>query len=93
MARKKIDETMKQGVINGYKDGVSRKKIAEKFGISLSSVSRIIKEKRLPPSKETIEPKEKTERQKKIEELERRIAQLEKKILEREFKKACEIAK
>ena len=87
MGGKKIDETMKQGVISDHKNGVFRKKIAEKFGISLSSVSRIIKENRLPPSKETIEPREKTERQKKIEELERRIAQLEKKILERKDKK------
>jgi len=87
MGGKKIDETVKQGVISDHKNGVSRKKSAENFGISLSSVSRIIKENRLPPSKETIEPKGKTERQKKIEELERRIAQLEKKILERKAKK------
>ena len=87
MGGKKIDETMKQGVISDHKNGVSRKEIADKFGISLSSVSSIVKEKRLPPSKETIESKGKTERQKKIEDLERRIAQLEKKILEREGKK------
>lgn len=88
MDRKKIDETTKQKVIEAHTNGVSRKKIAEKFGISLSSVSRIVKEKSPQHSQEkVIETKGKTERQKRIEDLERRIAQLEKKILEVEAKK------
>jgi predicted transcriptional regulator len=90
MGGKKIDETVKQGVISDHKNGVSRKKIAEKFGISLSSVSKIVKEK--PPQLseiEVIQTKVKTKRQMKIEALERRIAELERKILERETIKGC----
>ena len=88
MGGKKIDETVKQGVISDHKNGVSRKKIAEKFGVSLSSVSKIVKEKHPQPSeKEVIQTKVKTKRQMKIEALERRIAELERKILERETRK------
>jgi len=88
MARKKIDEMTKQEVIKARANGISRKKIADKFGISLSSVSRIIKKEGPQYSQEKrIETKGKTERQKRIEDLERRIAKLEKKILELEAKK------
>ena len=82
MPGKKIDKKTKQGVITAYENGSSRKKIAERFGISLSSVGRIVK-KKVP--KHTHEEKTKTdtktERQKRVADLERRIAELEKKIL------------
>ena len=83
MPRKKIDEKIKQDVIQAYENGVPRKKIAEGFGISLSSVGRIVKRKvpRHSHEKKTA-PVIKTERQKRIEDLERRILALEKKILE-----------
>ena len=85
MARKRIDETTKQEVINAHAHGVSRKKIAEKFGISLSSVSRIVKAGIQRHSDEKgIDTKGKTERQKRIEDLERRIEILYNKILELE---------
>ena len=88
MPRKKIDEKTKQEVILAYENGISRKEIAERFGISLSSVGRIIKEKvpkkSLPKKDET---DTKTARQKKIEDLERRIAELERAVLEFEAKK------
>lgn len=85
MTGKKIDEKTRQDAIRAYENGVTRKKIAERFGISLSSVGRIVTEK-VPKSKQekkagydvTIE------RQKRIGDLERRIAELEKKILELE---------
>ena len=88
MAGKKIDETIKQEVIEAHGHGVSRKEIAEKYGISLSSVSRIVKEEGQENSQEQgIQAEEKTERQKRIEDIERRIAILEKKILELESRK------
>ena len=88
MPGKKIDEKIKQDVIKAYENGAPRKKIAEQFGISLSSVGRIIK-KKAPKHiyKQKSEPDTKTERQKRIEDLERRIVALEKKILEFEAKK------
>jgi predicted transcriptional regulator len=83
MARKKITETVKQKVVEARKRGLSRNKIAEEFGISLSSVSRIIKGSGAEHGeKGKIEAKGKTERQKRIEELEIRIEELEKKILD-----------
>jgi DNA invertase Pin-like site-specific DNA recombinase len=84
--RKKIVEKIKQDVIKAHENGVPRKKIAERFGISLSSVGRIVKKKAPEHSHET-ETDTKTERQKGIEDLERRINELEIKILEYEAKK------
>ncbi|MFC1862620.1 helix-turn-helix domain-containing protein [Thermodesulfobacteriota bacterium] len=81
--RTKIDEKIKQDVIKAYENGVPRKKIAERFGISLSSVGRIVKKKVPKHSHEKkTETDTKTERQKRIEDLERRIFELEKKILD-----------
>lgn len=80
MVRKRIDERLKKEVMEARASGLSLRKIADQFGISPSSVSRIIKEKGPP---ETTQEK-KTERQRKIEDLERRIARLEKKILDLE---------
>jgi len=81
MARKKIDESVKQKVVEARARGLSLKKIADQYGISTTSVSRIIKDKR---PLET--PKKKTDRQRRIEALEIRIAELEKKILDLEAK-------
>lgn len=88
MARKMIDKAIKAKVIQDHSNGISRKKIAERYGISPSSVSRIVKAKQMRHIQVSIpETKRETERQKKIEDLERRITQLEKKILEREARK------
>ena len=88
MPGKKIDEKIKQDVIKAYENGVSRKKIAERFGVSLSSVGRIVK-KKVPKHnhEKKTETDTKTERQKRIEDLERRINELEKKVLEFEANK------
>ncbi len=88
MVKKEIDKAIKEKVYTNHSDGVSRKRIAEKYGISSSSVSRIIKSKQTQHNQASIsETKGNAERQKKIEDLERRIAQLEKKILQREARK------
>ena len=76
MSGKKIDDATKQKVEEARLKGLSLRKIADQFGISPSSVSRILKEK--GPA-ETVQEK-KRERQKRIEELERRIAEVERKI-------------
>jgi len=92
MPGKKIDEKIKQNVIKAYENGVPKKKIAEQFGISLSSVGRMVK-KKVPKygHEKKDKPNVKTERQKKIEGLERRIAELEKKIIEFEAKKKAKL--
>lgn len=85
MSRKKIDDAIKRKVIKDYNDGISRVKIAGKYGISRSSVGRIVKntiQKRDIQNEEA--DKDKRERQRKIEDLEKRILDLEKKILEME---------
>ena len=90
MPRKIIDEKTKQDVIQTYENGIPRKKIAEEFGISLSSVGRIVRNKATTQSheKKTV-PDIKTEKQKRIEDLERKIAEVEKKILKFEaYKKS-----
>ena len=88
MARKKIDEKIRQKVMQAYSKGISKRKIAAEFGISRSSVGRIVNEKSSPSGqKETIETKGKTGRQKRIEAIEKRIAELENKILEIDAKK------
>lgn len=85
MSRKKIDDSIKRKVIQDYDDGVSRIKIAEKYGISRSSVGRIVKNSIQKRGAEKEEPdKDRRERQRKIEDLEKRIIELEKKILEME---------
>ncbi len=84
MARKKIDEKIRQRVIEAQASGLPMRKIAKEFGVGLSSVHRIIKEK----GPEKVQKKmSKAERLKKIEAIERRIAELEKKILDLESKK------
>ena len=81
MAGKKIDDKMKKGIIEASKEGLTQKKIAEKFGISTTSVSRVIKS--FNSGKHQLKKKKtgkKSERLKRIEAIEKRILQLEKKI-------------
>ena len=81
MARKKINETTRQKVINAHANGQSMRKIAKEFGVGLASVHRIVKEKELQKGpKKAGTKKVNTERQKRIQALEDRIAELEKKI-------------
>ena len=88
MARKKIDETTKQKVIEAHASGLPMRKIAKECGVSLSSVHRLVKEAGPQKAEKKITGKKgKTERQKRIEELERRIAELENKILDLDAKK------
>jgi DNA-binding transcriptional MerR regulator len=83
MARKKIEETIRQKVIKAHASGLPMRKIAKEHGVSLSSVSRIVKEEGVPKAQqEVIAEKDRAERKKRIEELEKRIAELEKKISE-----------
>ena len=88
MPGKQIDEKVRQNVIKAYANGVPRKKIAERFGISLSSVGRIVK-KKIPKHSHVkkTDTDTKTERQKRIEDLEIRLIELEIKILEHLAKK------
>ena len=81
MARKKIDDSLKKEIVDAHKEGLTQKKIAEKFGISTTSVSRIIKSHASGGSqKKEKEAGKKSERLKKIEVIEKRILQLEKRI-------------
>lgn len=90
MAKKKIDETIKQKVREAHAGGLSMRKIAKKFGIGLSSVSRIVNAKVEQKDDQRVTKKGiKTERQKKIEDIEKRILGLEKKILELEAGQRC----
>jgi transposase len=85
MSRKKIDDSIKRKVIQDHGNGISMAKIAEKYGISRSSVGRIVKSNTLKQDTQEKEPnKEKSERQKKIEDLEKRILDLERRILDME---------
>jgi transposase len=84
MARKKINEEIRQKVIEAHGSGLPMRRIAKEFGVGLSSVHRIVKEK----GPEKVQKKtSKAERLKKIADIERRIADLEKKILDLETKK------
>lgn len=88
MAGKKIDDITKTGVIDAHKEGLTRKEIANKFSISPTSVSRIIKEhtpRGYQQSESEIEKE--SERLKRIEAFEKKIIQLEKKIDELILKK------
>ena len=88
MARKTINETTKQKVIKAHASGQSMRKIAKEFGVGLSSVHRIVKEKDLQKGQKKItKKKDNIERKKRIEELEKRIAELENKIFALDSKK------
>ncbi len=88
MAGKRIDERTRQEVRESYKNGVPKKRIAERFSVSVTSVTRIIREQ---SSGETgaAEPRKRKgeEVKKKIAGLERRIKELEEKILRLEARK------
>ncbi|MDB9822963.1 helix-turn-helix domain-containing protein [Deltaproteobacteria bacterium] len=83
MAGKRIDERTKQEVLKAHSEGLSGKMIAEGYGISRSSVNRIIKAKGPQDSSQKVMgTKPGREGLKKLEDLERRIMQLEKRIME-----------
>ena len=85
MGGKRIDESVKRKVREAHGSGLSRKEIAKRFGISPTSVSRIVKETaagKIPEkAAEPTSSPEQEERDKKIEEIEQRILELEKRIL------------
>ena len=82
MPGKRIDEALRNKIVEAYIKGLSMRAIAKEFGVGLASVSRIVKEKSLQKGQEkAASEKGKTERQKKIEALEKRINELEAKIL------------
>jgi len=88
MARKKIDEAIRQKVTNAHASGLPMRKIAQEYGVSLSSVSRIVKEEGVPSAaQEPLLDKEREDRKKRIEQIEKRIAELEQKILKLESRK------
>lgn len=81
MTVKKIDDSIKAQVIDSHNKGFSRKDISEKFGISLTSVGRIINSQIPGPDRESGKKSPgNSERMRKIEDLEKRVLQLEKKI-------------
>ena len=88
MAQKRIDETAKKKIAEAHKKGTSMRKIASEFGVSLSSVHRIVKENSSQKGQApAIGKDDKEERKKRIEKLEKRIKELEKKIQDIEAKK------
>jgi len=88
MARKRIDESIREKVLASNAGGLPMRKIAKEQGISLSSVSRIVKEQGGQGAKKAKKAKKMSdaERRKKIADLEKKIADLEKKILDIETK-------
>lgn len=88
MPRKKIDEAIRRKVLEAHASGLPMRTIAKEHGVSLSSVSRIVKEEGLPKAQqEAAADREKMERKKRIEELENKIAELERKIRTLETRK------
>ena len=88
MARRKINEDIRQKVIKAHKSGKSMRTIAKEFGVGLASVHRIVKEKALQKGpKKSATKKVDAERQKRIQVIEKRIAELEEKIAILESKK------
>ncbi len=94
MVRKKLDEKIRESVIKAHASGQPMRKIAEEFGVGLSTVHRIVKgkgprkvQKGIPKETSKAERLSKAEKLKRIKELEGRIAELEKKILDQETKK------
>ncbi|MFW6147423.1 MAG: helix-turn-helix domain-containing protein [Thermodesulfobacteriota bacterium] len=87
MARKKIDESIRRKVLAAHAEGLPMRKIAKEQGVSLSSVSRIVKEEEAQGGKKAkgVQMSD-AEKRKKIAELEKKIAELEKKIADIEAK-------
>jgi len=87
MARKRINESIRKKVLAAHASGLPMRKIAKEQGVSLSSVSRIVKEQGPRVAKKAKATRmSDAERKKKIAELEKKIAELEKKILDIEAK-------
>ena len=83
MARKTIDESVKKKISKAHANGDPMRKIAREFGVSLSSVHRIVKSETTKTGRKTVsKTSDKKERKKRIAELEKKIAKLEKKIWE-----------
>lgn len=83
MAIKKINETIRQKILEAHTSGLPMRKIARECGVSVSSVHRIVIESGTQKVQKKITKKmSKTEKLKRIEKLEKRIAELEKKILD-----------
>ena len=81
MAQKKIDDKIKKRIIEAGREGLTQKEIAEKFNVSTSSVSRIMKSHAVAKNRQKKkEAGKKSERTKRIEAVEKRILELEKKI-------------
>jgi len=85
MARKKINESIREKVLAAHADGLPMRKIAKEQGVSLSSVSRIVKEEAGGKKAKGVQMSD-AEKRKKIAELEKKIAELEKKIADIEAK-------
>jgi transposase len=82
MAVKRIDDGTRRKVRESYANGVPKKRIAEEFSISVSSVTRIIGEKVRGESQKTVEEGTRAgEIKARIADIERRITELEDKIL------------
>lgn len=81
---KKIPEKVRQEVAKAYEGGFSKKGIADRFGISVSSVTRIVKKRgSSKPKSASASPARNvsSEVENKIAEVERRVEALERKIL------------
>ena len=89
MARKRISDETRRKVAEDCKAGLSKKKVAEKHGISVTSVTRIVKEQggEGPPPKPAVKASKPPEVKQKLSEIERRIRDLEEKILYLEARK------
>ena len=85
MPGKRIDERTKEKVIEDCSEGISRKEIAAKYGISPRSVTRIAAG--LGVKKESAGPNADAARRNRIEDLERRLELLEKRVLALDAKK------
>jgi len=84
MAVKRISDDVRRKVAEAYAEGRTRKNIAETYGISPTSVSRIVKERgAVPrgPAKPAPKTVQSPEKQRKQVEMERRVRELEEKIL------------
>lgn len=87
MAKKRIGESIREKVLEAHARGLPMRKIAQEHGVSLSSVSRIVKEQGPQVAKKAKGTRmSDAEKRKKIAELERKIAELERKILDIEAK-------
>lgn len=82
MPRKRIPDHIRRKVVEDFGAGQSKKKIAETYRISATSVSRILEENpsATPENREAGRATDAPEARRKLFEVERRIDDLEKKI-------------